>query len=61
MNKKPTEPDEMRMPADKFNEMMRHALDAPPPSEPPKVKARQPRTGGSGRAEGRLRKNGPPP
>jgi hypothetical protein len=38
MNKKPAEPDEMRMPADKFNELMRHALGVPSPSEQPKVK-----------------------
>ncbi len=31
MNRKPTEPDEMRMSAAKFDEMMRAALDAPPP------------------------------
>ena len=38
MNKKQIEPDDMRMPADKFDEMMRHALGAPPPSEQPKTK-----------------------
>ncbi len=38
MNKKPVEPDEMRIPADKFDELMRHALGAPPPSEQPIVK-----------------------
>ncbi len=38
MNKKPVEPDEMRMPADEFDGIMRHALDAPPPSEEPKAK-----------------------
>jgi hypothetical protein len=38
MNKKPVEPDEMRMPADKFDEIMRRALDAPLPSEDSKAK-----------------------
>ena len=38
MNKTQIEPDDMRMPADKFDEMMRHALGAPPPSEQPKTK-----------------------
>ncbi len=38
MNKKPAKPDEMRMPADEFDEMMRRALDAPPPSDPPRAK-----------------------
>lgn len=38
MKNKPTEPDEMRMPADRFDELMRHALGAPSPSEQPKVK-----------------------
>lgn len=38
MNKKLVEPDEMRMPADTFDEIMRHALEAPPPSEEPKAK-----------------------
>ncbi len=32
-SKPPAEPDEMRMPADKFDEWMRHALDAPLSSE----------------------------
>jgi hypothetical protein len=31
MNKKPPEPDEMRMPAAEFDEMMRGALGAPIP------------------------------
>lgn len=30
--------DEMRMPTAEFDEMMRHALGAPPPSEQPEVK-----------------------
>ena len=38
MTKRSAEPDEMRMPADQFDEMMRHALGAPQPSERPKVK-----------------------
>lgn len=33
MTKKPAELDEMRMPADKFDELMRRALDAPLPSK----------------------------
>jgi hypothetical protein len=33
MNKKPTEPDEMKMPATEFDEMMRRALGAPPPPD----------------------------
>lgn len=33
MNKKPTEPDEMRMPADKFDEMMREALRVVTPAK----------------------------
>ena len=33
MNRKPTEPDEMRMPSDKFDDMMRAALSLPPPPE----------------------------
>lgn len=38
MNKnKPAEPDEMRMPAAEFDEIMRRALGVPPPSEAPKV------------------------
>ena len=37
MMSKTTEPDEMRMPADKFDEMMRHALGVPSPSEQPKA------------------------
>lgn len=32
MTKKPAEPDEMRMPADKFDDMMRRALGTPPPA-----------------------------
>lgn len=32
--------DEMRMPADKFDELMRSALDAPAPPEQPKVKSK---------------------
>jgi hypothetical protein len=40
MTKKPAEPDEMRMPADKFDEMMRRALDAPPPKAKPKGEPR---------------------
>lgn len=35
-SKTPAEPDEMRMPADKFDEMMRRALGAPPPPCEPK-------------------------
>lgn len=35
MSGKPTEPDELRMPADKFDEMMRHALSAPRPVDTP--------------------------
>ncbi len=31
MTKKTVEPDEMRMPADEFDTMMRRALGAPPP------------------------------
>ncbi len=31
MNKKPPEPDEMRMPAAEFDEMIREALGAPAP------------------------------
>ena len=34
MSKKPAEPDEMRMPAEKFDEVMRRALSAPPPQAP---------------------------
>ena len=37
MTKKPAEPDEMRMHADQFDEMMRHALGVPSPSEQPKA------------------------
>ena len=42
MNKKPVEPDELRMPAEKFDEMMRKALGAAPPTDAqnkPKPKA----------------------
>ena len=31
MSKKPIEPDDLRMPADEFDAIMRRALDAPPP------------------------------
>ena len=38
MNKEPAEPEEMRMPADQFDKMMRRALGvAPPPAEPKKA------------------------
>lgn len=40
MTSKAAEPDEMRMPADKFEEMMRSALNAPAPPEKPKVKSK---------------------
>lgn len=49
MTGKEAEPDEMRMPADKFEEIMRQALGAPLPSAPPKAgpkpakRTRQPR------------------
>jgi hypothetical protein len=33
MTKKAAEPDEMRMPAGKFEDLMRRALDAPPPPQ----------------------------
>ncbi len=36
MNKKPVEPDEMRMPADQFDEIMGRALGVPPPTAQPK-------------------------
>jgi hypothetical protein len=39
MNKKPAKPDDLRMPADQFDEMMRHALGVPSPSEQPKAEA----------------------
>jgi hypothetical protein len=38
MMKKPLDPAEMRMPANKFDEMMRHALGASPSTELPKAK-----------------------
>lgn len=36
MTKKTSEPDELRMPAEKFDEMMRKALGAKPPDNAPK-------------------------
>lgn len=40
MNKKDVEPDEMRMPADQFDEIMRRALGAAnPPAQPKPPKA----------------------
>ena len=39
MTKKDAEPDEMRMPAGKFEDLMRRALDAPPPPQIPEPEA----------------------
>ena len=38
MKSKTAEPDEMRMPADKFDDMMRRALSVPNPQPSPKKK-----------------------
>lgn len=43
MNRKPPEPDEMRMSAAKFDEMMRAALDAPPPEPTPSTTKSRPK------------------
>lgn len=45
MNKKQAWPDELRMPAEKFDEMMRRALGAPPPTaaKKPAAKPRAPK------------------
>jgi hypothetical protein len=44
MTKKPAEPDELHMPADKFDEMMRRALGTPSPAQSKQKKKPKPKS-----------------
>lgn len=57
MSKKLIEPDEMRMPADEFDAMMRRALDAPPPLDEQAEARKMPAKGPKARKREAVQRN----